>query len=129
MVIPKRRPARRQKQAIQLTSRWAVLSFAGSAWQPDFMTLWNLSIFQRMAYPFRFSRAAASDGTGRSVINFQLIFSRPKGCSRSWASSTVSVSAGSCFCLAAGGSTEMRRKRISTTASEHFPCLSCTGRR
>jgi hypothetical protein len=50
MVSQKIRHARMQKMAMRLTSRSAVRSLASSARQPDLRILWNVSIFQRVAY-------------------------------------------------------------------------------
>ncbi len=62
IVIQKIRQLRRQKTAISLTSRSAVLSRAFSVWQPDFRILWNTSTFHLRAYQCSFSIAAAQGG-------------------------------------------------------------------
>jgi hypothetical protein len=61
-----------QKVAIKFTKRSAVRSFDSSALQPDFIILWNVSIFQRSAYQFSFSIASTRVRTGKSVISHSL---------------------------------------------------------
>ena len=51
MVIQKMRQLTTVMRASNFTSRSAVCNFASSARQPDFMTLWNTSIFQRIRVP------------------------------------------------------------------------------
>ena len=55
-------------RARNFASRSEVSSLVSSARQPDFMTLWNVSIFQRRAYQPSFSTAAAKSATGRFVV-------------------------------------------------------------
>ena len=69
----------------------------------------NVLIFERIREELR---------TGKSVINFQSIRSRPFGAPRSCAWITVSMSSGYCICLPIGGRTRMRRYRISKIASD-----------
>lgn len=57
IVIQKIRQLRMQKTEIRFTSRSAVRSLDASALQPDFNILWNVSIFQRIAYQLSFSMA------------------------------------------------------------------------
>jgi len=60
-----------QNIAIRLARRCAVRRRESSARQPDFRILWNVSIFQRMAYQWSFSMASARERTGKLVISFQ----------------------------------------------------------
>lgn len=53
--------------------------------EPDFRVLWNVSIFQRIAYQESFSGASLRDGTGKFVTSFQSIFSLLLGVFRSCA--------------------------------------------
>src|ERR1700741_425840 len=101
--------ARMQNTAMRVTRRVAVRSFASSALQPDFKTLWNISIFHRMAYQLIFSMASARERIGRSVMSFHSILLRFFGALRSMACSTVRMSAGYRFCLPIGGSTLILR--------------------
>ena len=73
-------------RARNFASLAAVSSRASSARQPDFMTLWNSSAFQRRAYQPSFSTAAARSSTGRLVTSLQSIGLRPGGgsSSRAW---------------------------------------------
>lgn len=48
-----------------------VLNLDSSALHPDFKILWNISIFQRIAYHSIFSIASDSDLTGKLVNSFQ----------------------------------------------------------
>lgn len=50
----------------------AVSSLASSARQPDFMTLWNTSAFQRRANQPSFSTATERSSTGKLVTSFQV---------------------------------------------------------
>ena len=52
---------RLQYTAIRLLNRSAVRSCASSALQPDFITLKNVSMFQRIAYQSSFSMACSRD--------------------------------------------------------------------
>lgn len=73
-------------RARNLASLSAVSSLASSARQPDFMTLWNTSAFQRRAYQPSFSTATERSSTGKLATSFQSIGSRPgRGfSSRAW---------------------------------------------
>jgi len=86
MVTKKMHQLTTAMRARNFVSRSAVSSLASSARQPDFMTLWNTSAFQRRAYQPSFSTAAAKSPTGRLVTSFQSIGSRPGGgsSSRAW---------------------------------------------
>ena len=88
------RQLRMQNTEIRFASRSAVRSFESWALHPDLRILWNLSIFQRMAYQSSFSIASARDRTGRLVSSFHSMPGRPGGTSRSCAWITVSCSAG-----------------------------------
>ena len=85
IVIQKIRQLRMQNTAIRLTILSAARSFEASARQPDFRILWNVSIFQRMAYHASFSTASLRERMGRFVISFQSIFSLHRGVDVSWA--------------------------------------------
>ena len=76
--------------AIRFASLAAVRSRESSARHPDFITLWNISIFHRSAYQSNFSIASALHATGRLVTSFHRIGSRPSGVPRSVAWITVS---------------------------------------
>jgi hypothetical protein len=52
-------------------NQYAVRRRDSSALQPDFRSLWNASIFQRIAYQFSFSTASRYDVTGKSAISTQ----------------------------------------------------------
>jgi len=80
-----------------------VLNLDSSALHPDFKTLWNISIFQRIAYHSIFSIASDSDLTGKLVNSFQKILSLPSGTDVSVAWITVNSCAGYRFALATGG--------------------------
>ena len=80
-----------------------VLNLDSSALHPDFKTLWNISIFQRIAYHSIFSIASDSDLTGKLVNSFQKILSLPSGTDVSVAWITVNSCAGCRFALATGG--------------------------
>lgn len=54
MVSQKMRQPRMHSIAIRLVRRCAVRSLESSARQPDFKILWNVSIFQRIAYQSSF---------------------------------------------------------------------------
>ena len=82
-VSQKTRHERMQKMAIRFVSRLAVRSCDSSALQPDFRILWNVSIFQRIAYQSIFSIASRREFTGRSVSSFHSIRGRPTGSPRS----------------------------------------------
>jgi hypothetical protein len=71
-----------------------VLNLDSSALHPDFKTLWNVSIFQRIAYHSIFSIASDSDLTGKLVNSFQKILSLPSGTDVSVAWITVKSCAG-----------------------------------
>src|SRR3954470_17130257 len=71
IVIQKMRQLRMQNTAIRLTILSAARSLEASALQPDFRILWNVSIFQRIAYQASFSNASLRDRTERFVISFQ----------------------------------------------------------
>lgn len=94
IVSQKMRQLTMQKTEIKLASRSAVRSRDSSALHPDFRILWNVSIFQRMAYQSSFSIASRRDETGRSVINFHSMGFRFAGASRSRAWITVKRRAG-----------------------------------
>jgi hypothetical protein len=129
IVNQKTRQLRIQKTDIRLTRRSAVLSFDSSARQPDFSILWNVSIFHLMAYQSSFSTTSWVDWIGKSVINFQSIFSLPAGFPRSSARMIVKLKAGYRFCFPIGGRTRMRRYFISRVASLTSPFLSRTSMR
>ena len=71
MVVQNIRQLKRQKIAMRLTRRSAVLSLASSALHPDLRMWWNTSIFHRSAYQFSFSIASSADFTSRLVMSFQ----------------------------------------------------------
>jgi hypothetical protein len=73
-------------RARNFASRSEVSSLVSSARHPDFMTLWNVSIFQRRAYQPSFSTAEVKSATGRLVTSRQSIGGRPAGgsISRAW---------------------------------------------
>ncbi len=96
MVIQKIRQLRMQNTAIRFTMRSAARSFEASALQPDFRILWKVSIFQRIAYQESFSNASLRERTGRFVISFQSIFSRPRGFVRSRRKSRPKLSCTRC---------------------------------
>src|SRR5205807_7593059 len=83
IVIQKMCQLRMQNTAIRLTILSAARSLEASALQPDFRILWNVSIFQRIAYQASFSNASLRDRTERFVISFQSIFARSFGLVRS----------------------------------------------
>ncbi len=83
MVIQKMRLLTTVMRASSFTRRSAVCNLASSARQPDFMTFWNTSIFQRKAYQSSFSTAAARSSTGRLVTSLQSIGARSEGGSTS----------------------------------------------
>ena len=85
------RHARMHMIAIKLASRSAFRSFESSARQPDFSTLWKVSIFHLNVYHSSFSTASALLFTLRSVISFQEIGARSFGVPRSTAWITVRV--------------------------------------
>jgi hypothetical protein len=79
-------PADHRDEGEELRQPLGGLCLASSARQPDFMTLWNTSAFQRRAYQPSFSTAAERSPTGKLVTSFQSIGSRPGGgsSSRAW---------------------------------------------
>lgn len=79
MVIQKMRQLTTVMRASSFTSRSAVCNLASSARQPDFMTLWNISTFQRKAYQSSLSTAAARSSIGRLVMSSQSIGPRSEG--------------------------------------------------
>src|SRR3954470_17365586 len=86
-----------QKIEIRFTSLSELRNLDSSALHPDLSILWNTSIFHRIAYQVSFSMASLSVFTGRLVISFHTIRSRPRGVPRSIAWMTVNVRSEQCF--------------------------------